>query len=313
MYTYMLIYDIYIYIVHLFAGEQREGDLQQALHQMVIPDGFNVVILAVDIIYDRVRADLSTKSIQEQWILYIRKGFVLALFGGPPCESWSQSRQSGGVPEVSIGDGGPRVIRNATNPQGLPALRPREVLQLKLANCLLCFALQAFLEMCILGRFAMLEHPACPSQEGEGWLASIWRLYVVQVVQLHPWTQLTTIMQGHYGAVSPKPTTLLFALGQCFDVEKALYARRVTHTLPKALVMGKGGDGGEYSTSALKNYPPGLCRALSGILEQWMGMYVQHHFVPTMDESGFTNFLQFVQNLQIHFNFSAMRGADFAQ
>lgn len=300
-------------IVHLFAGEQREGDLQQALHQMVIPDGFNVVILAVDIIYDRVRADLSTKSIQEQWILYIRKGFVLALFGGPPCESWSRSRQSGGVPEVSIGDGGPRVIRNATNPQGLSALRPREVLQLKLANCLLCFALQAFLEMCILGRFAMLEHPACPSQEGEGWLASIWRLYVVQVVQLHPWTQLTTIMQGHYGAVSPKPTTLLFALGQCFDVEKALYARRVTHTLPKALVMGKGGDGGEYSTSALKNYPPGLCRALSGILEQWMGMYVQHHFVPTMDESGFTNFLQFVQNLQIHFNFSAMRGADFAQ
>ena len=109
------------------------------------------------------------------------------------------------------------------------------------------------------------------------------------------------------------PQTLLFAIGQCFDVEKALYARRVTHTLPKALVMGKGGDGGEYSTSALKNYPPGLCRALSGILEQWMGMYVQQHFVPTMDESGFTSFLQFVQNLQIHFNFSAMRGADFAQ
>ena len=300
-------------VLHLFAGEKRDGDLQDALHGMVAPSGYSVVILAVDIIFDSVRADLSVKSNQERWLNYIRRGFVLAIFAGPPCESWSRSRQSGGIPELTSGDGGPRTIRSAARPLGLTSLRPREVLQLRLANCLLMFTLSAFLEMTLLGRFAMIEHPACPSDEGERWIASIWRLYVVQVLQNHPWVQCVNIMQGHYGAKSPKPTTLLFAIGRDIDVSRELLERRTSQTLPKALKMGRTGKGEEFATASLKNYPSGLCRALAGILNKWILTFVRGHESTPNDRHDFGLFLDFVQNLEIHFNFVAQRGADFAQ
>ena len=300
-------------MIHLFAGEKREGDLQDALNSIPMPDKYSVVILAVDIIFDSVRGDLSNKKTQERWLSYIRRGFVLAMFAGPPCESWSRSRQQGGIPEFTYGDGGPRIIRSSERPLGLPALKPREVLQLKLANCLLLFALSAFFEMARIGRFAMLEHPSCPTDEGERWISSIWRLYVVKALQRHPWVQTAHIMQGHFGAASPKPTTLLFAMGQCFDVVEALRAGRTTQQLPKALAMGKTGKGGEFATASLKNYPSGLCGALSGVLHRWICCFVTDDAFDAVDQGGFAEFLQYVQNLQIHFNFVAQRGADFAR
>ena len=234
----------------------------------------------------------------------------MAFFAGPPCESWSRSRQLGGIPTISSGDNGPRLLRLAEQPLGLPALTTREVQQLQLANRLLLFVLSAFLEMVLLCRFAMIEHPASPEEAGEEWLPSIWKLYVTQCLASHPWVQQIQIAQGWYGAKSPKPTTLLFGCGRDLPVERILQEGR-THSMPKALQMGR--EGGEYSTAALKNYPSSLCRAMATVLERWLSHYMESLLVvaPTHlpDHAVFADY---VQHLLVHFNFDALRGADCA-
>ena len=242
--------------LHLFSGEKRGGDLQDALNEISIPSGCVRVILAVDIIYDAINADLSSEQIQARWMDFIRRGYIAALYAGPPCESWSRSRKGGGVPEHESGDGGPRVVRLANCPYGIESLKVREVQQLLLANTLLLFAIQAFFAMVLCGRFAMIEHPATPSDPSERWLASIWKFYIVEAVRKHPWVQTVTVFQGRYGSKSPKPTTLMFSCGSGISVEALLKQCRTTQQLPKALVMGR--SGGEYTTASLKNYPGGF-------------------------------------------------------
>lgn len=169
------------------------------------------------------------------------------------------------------------MVRTAARPQGLEALTIREVIQLTLANSLLLFAVRAFFAMVVCGRFAMIEHPASPEDISERWLATIWRLYIVEVLQKHPWVQTTTILQGYYGAKNPKPTTLMFSCGNSISVTDLLRKHRATSVLPKALQMGRCGD--EYATASLKNYAGGLCRAIALTLERWILTNLESDFV----------------------------------
>lgn len=74
-----------------------------------------------------------------------------------------------------------------------------------------------------------------------------------------------TLSQGLWGAQSAKPTTL--AVLNAPDLCMALHSGRVTTELPKSASIGKDKDG-HWATSKLKEYPPGLCRALAtGILQ----------------------------------------------
>ena len=57
---------------------------------------------------------------------------ILAVFGGPPCETWTRSRQR---------PGGPLVLRSRPRPWGLLGLAARFYSQLWLANSLLLIAL----------------------------------------------------------------------------------------------------------------------------------------------------------------------------
>ena len=62
--------------LHLFSGEKGDGDLQDALNEISIPSGCVRVILAVDIIYDAINADLSSEQIQARWMDFIRRGYI---------------------------------------------------------------------------------------------------------------------------------------------------------------------------------------------------------------------------------------------
>ena len=297
--------------LHFFAGELRPGDLQDALGEIDIPCGFTRVIIAVDIIYDAVRGDLTVKATQDKWTTYIRRGLIDALFSGPPCESWSKSRVNGGIPEGAPGDGGPRVIRLASRPQGLASLRVREASQVLLANILLLYTLTAFFEMLLQGKFAMVEHPATPSNDDEQWLPSIWRLLINRYLRCHPGVRTALIFQGHFGAKSPKPTMLMFACGDKLPVENILFENRVTSVLPRALKMGL--TDGEYATASLKNYPTGLCRALAQVLQTWLFLHAKHlDSETTIAPEELLRFTEFVQLLRVNFNFAAQRGADCA-
>lgn len=291
--------------VHLFSGERREGDLQQALGALPVPDGCICAVLSVDIIFDSKRANLRDPRVQAQWLEFVWAGKVHALYVGPPCESWSRARALGGLPNETCGDGGPRVLRTSVSPQGLSTLRVEEVKQLIVANQLLHFALTIFFAMLMAARLAVLEHPATPDGEQEEYLPSIWRLWVTKTLANHGAVQLVTVFQGFYHGLSPKPTNLLIAAGPKINAQEFLDAKRTRSTLPAALKMTRGE---EYSTAVLKNYPKDFCRALAGLAAEWNSQYVQ---VLDGESGSDAAFNEYVKSLVCHFNLDAQRGADF--
>ncbi len=180
-----------------------------------------------------------------------------------------------------------------------------------MANALLLFTLQAFLEMLLIGKFGMVEHPSSPTDSSEMWLPSIWKLFVVRCLQAHPGVQTVLIHQGFYGAKSPKPTTLMFSCDGSLSISDVLWECRTQSKLPQALRMGK--QNGEYATASLKNYPTGLCRALSYTLSRWLKTHAKHsEFSLPSDHADLRDFSEYVQTLLINFNFAAQRGADCA-
>lgn len=295
--------------VHLFSGARRPGDVQSHWETMPIPSSCIRIILSVDIIFDAVRANLSLPEVQRQWLTFIRSGCICVLVVGPPCESWSKAREKGGIPGHLAGDGGPRLLRSADSPAALPSLKLDELGQLQLANSLLCFALQAFLYMLMAHRLALLEHPAKPEGVGQDWLPSIWKLGIVKLLASHEAVNIVEIWQGHFGAKSPKPTSLLISAGN-INARDAIYHCACRADLPSPLQMGYDTSTREYSTASLKEYPDALCAGIANLTNLWCSEYVRK---PDIQSTAMAPFLEYSAQLQRHLNQVAQRGADFAR
>ena len=294
--------------LHLFSGERRSQDLQHFLEQIVVPAGFLLCILSVDVIFNEITGDLTNLSNQRKWLHYAWCGCIVGAYAGPPCESWSRARRLGGVAGYSMGDGGPRVIRSQAFPQGLPALKIKELWQIQLANRLLLFTISLFNVLLHLRRMMVVEHPAEATGSEEGWLASIWKLYCVRQLAAHQDVQQIEILQGRFGGKSPKPTTLLVLCGRHIDVVEHFKQAESTTSLPSPLRMGWNEERREFETAGLKNYPPNLCLALAKLAEKWLATYVDQKMDLTavpMDE-----FVKYTESLAQGFNTEAVRGAD---
>ena len=296
--------------VHFFSGERRADDLQMQLEGLRAPPGYVMRILSVDVIFDAVAGNLACHKNQEKWLCNIDRGFVAGLMAGPPCESWSRARIHGGVAGWSNGDGGPKVVRTMEYPEGLPSMTIRELLQTITGNVLLCFVLKAFVRMLKRRRFAMVEHPSASDRPEEQWLASIWKLFMTKVLLDNDFVVRADILQGWYGAKSPKPTSLLFTLGPQINAPHILREMRTEQQLPKGLDMGYDEAAREYSTAGLKNYPGGLCKAIKEVAQRWLDSYLPYSPSDSVP-AGFEEFVQYTKNLEQSFNFDALRGADF--
>ena len=119
-------------------------------------------------------------------------------------------------------------------------------------------------------RFAMIEHPASSELDSETWLASIWKLFMTEVLSACDFVRKILIFQGLFGAKSPKPTTLLFSVGNSIDVEAVLRSCQTVGEMPRSLEMGWDKAAGEYSTASLKNYPGTLCKGISAVCQLWL-------------------------------------------
>ena len=56
-------------ILHVFSGHRRESDLSSLISGFQAPDGTGVTMVAVDIIYDPIRCDVSRPEIREKWLV----------------------------------------------------------------------------------------------------------------------------------------------------------------------------------------------------------------------------------------------------
>ena len=261
--------------LHLFSGERRTGDLHSALEGMRAPDGCCLLVVSVDIIFDSAAGDLACRKSQKKWMDFMLSGCIAGIFAGPPCETCSRSRARGGYPGVSLSDGGPRALRHVETPQGLDQLQVKEVKQVVIANRLVCFCISLMVCALVVKRLMLIEHPEEPDQQDQQWIASIWRLYVTRALANHPYIHRAAIFQGHFGARSPKPTSLLVCCGPKVNVDAVLLGARTQQDLPAGLSMGWQKEAREYATASLKTYPAGLCRGFADLAHDgWTNMVV---------------------------------------
>jgi len=222
------------YVLHLFAGRRRPGDVEFYMRQRPPVDGVALHIVSLDVVIDDKWGNLLRPGVRTFWLTGIRQGFVVGLISGPPCETWSRARgrtlmgpeqPSGGVEARR----GPRILRDAEHLWGFDCVGLKECKQLIFGNSLLLFTLEAVIALLLSGGSALVEHPACPEPAD---LASIWRLAVTQFLAAPAEVSLVHLAQGLFGAPSPKPTTLLALRVPDLQVH---FERPCRQALPSAL------------------------------------------------------------------------------
>eukprot|EP00435_Cladocopium_sp_Y103_P028387 s2046_g7.t1 len=242
------------YVLHLFSGRRRLGDVQSYFDRFKtdFPD-MQIHMISLDVVLSTTWGDLTKPQTRLFWLDAIARRLVVGLLGGPPCETWSQARERH-LPDVLHA---PRVLRTLAQPWGLDALRLRELSQVRVGNSLMGFELEALIGLYCTGGVGMLEHPAPPQNEDS---VSIWRTPLMQIILTLPGFELIQLAQGLWGAKSPKPTSLLMLNAPGF--QKELRQWQVAKELPKSLSIGRDSTG-QWSTAALKEYPPALNGAIA--------------------------------------------------
>ena len=94
-----------LYIVHLFSGTKREGDLHSFVAQLPAPDCGIFCPISVDVVLDEAKCNLLSPKQQKIWLSFALQGALYMVVAGPPCETWSVSRM--------------RFLETATGPRPL--------------------------------------------------------------------------------------------------------------------------------------------------------------------------------------------------
>ena len=236
-------------ITHFFSGYRREGDIHKIIEQRAQANGDHIFVISVDLCMQRKSADLATHKALTWWKERALTGQLIAVGGGPPCETYTAARQGD--------DQGPRPIRSADEPLGLPGITLREWQQLHIGDRLLRFLLEMLLTMAYLGYAGFIEHPQFPTWTGRTDLTSIWCMRATRLLRRLHCVTVISFDQCTCGALGRKPTTLL--LVRLPRVRHRLLALgcggRCDH--PKGAhqaLIGRQADG-TFQTAKAKIYP----------------------------------------------------------
>eukprot|EP00438_Fugacium_kawagutii_P022544 Skav206054 [mRNA] locus=scaffold587:310380:319699:- [translate_table: standard] len=278
-------------VVHFFSGYRRDQDIHEVIDQQAVAAGVQVLTLSVDICMQRhaAAADLAKHSSSSWWLERVRSGQVVAAGGGPPCETFTAARYA---------EDGPRPVRSAAYPYGLPNLTAKEWKQVKVGTALVHFLLELLLELAWRGGCGWCEHPQWPVWLAKRCPASIWALKAVRLLKQFNCTNFVSFDQCVVGAVGLKPTTLL--LVRLPAVRDRLLSRgcsgRCNHG-PGAHPRLLGHDAlGGFNTAKGKVYPP----LLNQVLGQEMIAFVKRLAPlesPTFAEGGLPDFSELRQTV----------------
>ena len=251
-----------LYVVHLFSGTKRPGDLHSHVAQLPAPDCGVFCPISVDVILDGEKCNLLSPHQQHKWLTFALQGALYMVVAGPPCETWSVSRL-----RFLENFQGPRPLRASSSDLSLwcqAPLRLKELRQVLVGNGLLIFSLLMVAAQTYKANLALLEHPSASATRYNRVPPSIWRLKAMRLLLCHPNIELHYVQQGYYHGLSPKPTTLLISCPMAMRslVQRIINDGRSRGTLPPPISMGRK-DNKAYSTAPLKRYPAPFCRMIS--------------------------------------------------
>eukprot|EP00438_Fugacium_kawagutii_P001232 Skav223428 [mRNA] locus=scaffold350:464814:488244:+ [translate_table: standard] len=210
-------------------------------------------IVPLDVIYHSSLCDLLCPASREFWCRMVGSAAFLGLLAAPPCETYSIARWQAWL---SL-DGGPAPVRAKDEPWGRLANNVRQQTQTLVSNQFMQIWLVIALIAIRTRTPFVMEHPAPPPLERA---ASIWATDELLKIQQIPGVAARVILQGLFGGISAKPTTLLsFDLPMLDGVLRSWRERSVNRTWQT--LSGKLSTGA-YATSLAKAYPEALNAAL---------------------------------------------------
>ena len=253
----------YVYIVHLFSGRRRVGDVHDHLHRL-LPADLGVRVLSMDTAVSMSLGDLSQSG--QPWkhlVDLYRAGLVLATVCGTPCETFSQARHIPKPPEAT--GRWPRPLRSFLRLFGLDGLTLKELKQLDLGGAFFLQGLWMLAFQIASGGYFISEHPAPPEQHDR---ASIWTSSLMSILLQFSELKLHVLSQWRWGSTAVKPTGLLCLRLPYFTMD--CYAQAIPNLeKPTQAAIGVNAEGA-FRTSAHKEYPEAFCKALaSAIVRQF--------------------------------------------
>ena len=247
--------------VHFYSGYRRKADLHQVLQETTLRNGTVLMVISVDICLQRQSGDLARDGAVRWWKDRVDAGQLIGYGGGPPCESYTAARYL---------EGGPRALRDATYPSGLPARTATEFAQVRLGTRLVQFLFELILYGAPRGCCAFAEHPQYPIWARAHNPVSIWSTKAARLLKSLQCTSVVSFDQCVFKSESRKPTTLLLVrMAGVRDLILAQgHAGRCCHGRTfHAPLKGKT-EQGLFCTAKAKIYPAGLNRAIArGVID----------------------------------------------
>ena len=239
--------------IHMFAGERREGDIQQCLEQLCAGEGLRLLMLSVDLAVDPLW-DFTNLATFHQLMLLAEEGCIDLWIGGPPCSTVARSRH---VPL----QGGPRPLRFRWKLWGRDDLRPWEKVRVVESNVLWTHFFAMAEAVGTRGGGYLMEHPADPGRDP---YPSIWMLPEVQLLEQQVGGYRVHLHQCAFGGIAPKLTTLSGNLDGMDEVD-GVRCPGVSEHHQHGISIGRDPEGGFY-TRRLQTYPAKLCMAIAKMM-----------------------------------------------
>lgn len=255
-------------VVHMFAGERREHDIQQCLEELCCEAGIRLLMLSVDLAVDPLW-DFTNPSTVHQMMQLSEEGLIDIWLGGPPCSTVARARH------VYL-PGGPRPLRFRWALWGRHDLRPAERARVQEANLLWLNFFMLAEAVASRGGGYLMEHPADPGVEP---YPSIWVLPEVLGLEQRVGGRRVHLHQCPFGGIAPKLTTLSGNLDGMEAVD-GVRCPGVSSTHQHGQSIGRDPTGGFY-TRRLQTYPPKLCAAMARMIFMTLCRFSSTHTGPT--------------------------------
>lgn len=251
--------DTLVYVLNLFSGQRRDGDLQQHIETTIRSSPLPIVVLSLDIINDYVRGDLSNHTTILYWQYKMMTGWILALIGGPPCETWSVARFMKFYDRNGVLKDCPPPLRTLQHLWGKPAIKPKQQDHVECGNLLMRAMMKLVASAEHTNTACIMEHPTRPTWVAEA--PSSWYTEEMQYFRSLPNVQLLTIDQCMLGVESKKPTDLLVVHFQELvdSIPTMPNQLRCNHPRRQHKVLRGVDHNGKWNTAPSKQYPRDMC------------------------------------------------------
>ena len=260
-------------IGYFFAGPSRKSDLGEALADLFLSEGFIVDLRQYDLLRGGDLHDLLNQEVREEGLRLSEQLFDI-IISTPPCNTYSRLRGAGP---------GPRMLRSAEYPQGVPGLSAQERATLRDADLLLDFTwAQCDIVQRHPPKIILVEHPEDLGTTRGRRPASIWQSSHHCRLFSAGWHSVAC-HQCSFGAPWCKPTRCLgnfSALDDLgahglphFDSEGKYTGPLVRCQHPPRYTWQRKNKHAEFPSKHTATYPEGLCKRLAQLLHQG---FLQH-------------------------------------